>query len=120
MKKIFILDDDLDLTAILQSILSKNYEIKISLTAKNICEQIEQFKPDLLIIDHFIGLDNSGAILDKLQNAIPGFSIPFILFSATHDIEDKARKLGTEGFIEKPASITYIRNYIDNFFKNKN
>jgi DNA-binding NtrC family response regulator len=112
MKKIYLLDDNIELLEITGLILGKEFIIKSNSTIDNITEQLQEFNPDLIIIDHFIGDSNSAEILKTIQNAIPGFRIPFILFSASHNIEEKARELGAIGFIEKPSSIAHIRSYI--------
>lgn len=112
MKKIYLLDDNIELLEITELILGKEYIIKSNSTILNITEELKEFNPDLIIIDHFIGDSNSEEILKIIHNAIPGFKIPFILFSASHNIEEKASELGAVGYIEKPSSIAHIRSYI--------
>lgn len=119
MKKIFLLDDNVELIEITEMVLGKEYIVQSSTTADNIADELRMFNPDLIMIDHFIGDSNSEAIVSSIKTAIPGFSIPFILFSASYDIETKAENLGAVGFIEKPASINYIKEYIGKFFKNR-
>ena len=116
MKKIFHLDDNAELVEITEIILGKEYEMRSRSTVEGIAGELRQFNPDLILIDHFIGEINSEELLKDIHTAIPGFSIPFILYSASYDIEEKAKKLGAAGFIEKPSSIKYIKNYIHNFF----
>ncbi|RZK67265.1 MAG: response regulator [Pedobacter sp.] len=117
MKKIFHLDDNIELVEITEMVLGKDYEVHSRSYVEGIAGELSQFNPDLILIDHFIGEFNSEEILKDIHTAIPGFAIPVILYSASHDIEDKAQKLGAAGFIEKPSSIKYIKEYIDNFFK---
>lgn len=112
MKKIYLLDDNVELLEITELILGKEFIVKSNSTILHISEELQEFNPDLIIIDHFIGDSNSEEILKIIHNAIPGFKIPFILFSASHNIEEKAAELGAVGFIEKPSSIAHIRHYI--------
>jgi len=120
MKKIFHIDDNEELVEITEMVLGKEYEIKSRSTVEGIAGELRQFNPDLILIDHFIGELNSEEILKDIHTAIPGFSIPVVLYSASYDIEEKAKRLGAVGFIEKPSSIKYIREYIHNFFQENN
>ena len=117
MKKIFHLDDNIELVEITEMVLGKEYVVKSMSSVEGFAGELRQFNPDLILIDHFIGDVNSEQLLKDIHTAIPGFSIPFILYSASYDIEEKARMLGAAGFIEKPSSIKYIKEYIANFFK---
>lgn len=117
MKKIFHLDDNAELVEITEIILGKDYEFRSRSVVEGIAGELRHFNPDLILIDHFIGDINSEELLKDIHTSIPGFAIPFILYSASYDIEEKAKKLGAAGYIEKPASIKYIKEYIDDFFK---
>lgn len=116
MKKIFHLDDNEELVEITEMVLGKEYEFRSRSSVEGIAGELRRFNPDLILIDHFIGDINSEELLKDIHTVIPGFSIPFILYSASYDIEEKARKLGAAGFIEKPSSIQYIKEYIRDFF----
>ena len=117
MKKIFYLDDNEELIEILELVLGKDYIIYSRNSAENVTQELMNFKPDLILIDHFIGDNNSEEILNGIKNTFPGFAIPFILVSASHEIAEKAKLLGAAGFIEKPSSISYIKNYVKEFFE---
>jgi DNA-binding NtrC family response regulator len=119
MKKIFILDDNEDFLDIIQLVLQDNYIVTCKQNPQEIEAALVAFKPDLLIIDHFIGHILAENVLNNLKQSMPGFNIPFILFSAASDIKEKAERLGAAGYIEKPFSIDHIRNYIAEFFNAK-
>ena len=119
MKRIFILDDNEDFLDIMQLVLQHSYVVTCKQDPNDIEEALVAFKPDLLIIDHFIGHMLAENILNKLKESIPGFNIPFILFSAASDIQEKADRIGAAGYIEKPFSIDHIRSYIADYFNTK-
>ena len=112
MKKIFLLDDNVELIELTEMVLGKEYIIKSVSTVDNLKEEISSFAPDLILIDHFIGDSNSENIMKDIHLSNPDFNTPLVLFSASHDIEAKAERLGAAGFIEKPSSIGYIKSYI--------
>ena len=117
MKKILLLDDNDDYLEILELLLGKKYLVRSSTDIKELPKVLNEFDPDLILIDHFLGLHDSSYILDHLKPAIAGKSIPFILFSGVYEIEKRAIELGAVGFISKPSSIDHIRKYIDDFFR---
>ena len=116
MKKIFHLDDNEELIEITGMILGKEFEFRSRSNVENLAEELRNFSPDLILIDHFIGDMKSEDVLKDINHSIPGFSIPFILYSASSDISQRAFLLGAAGYIEKPSSIRYIKEYIRNFF----
>ena len=117
MKKILLLDDNDDYLEILELILGKKYIVRSSTDIKDLPMVLNEFEPDLIIVDHFLGITTSSFILDALRPVHPGKSIPFFLFSGVHEIEKRAAELGAAGYISKPSSIDHIRKYIDDFFK---
>ncbi len=116
MKKILALDDNEDMLEMLQLILGKKYEVHCLMAPEQFDEQVHSFQPDLIIIDHFIGQYTSGTLMEDIGKNNFRQSFPFILFSGSHDVEARANELGAAGFIMKPSSINYIRNYVDDFF----
>ena len=116
MKKIFLLDDDAELLEIVSIVLGKNYELCCRADTDDLVTALVNFKPDLMLVDHFIGMDNSASILHHLHAAIPDFAIPVVLFSASFDIAEIAATIGAAGFIEKPCSISHLKKYIAGIF----
>ena len=118
MKKIFILDDNEELLEIMQRLLSQDYLVQCSTDTENIIQQITDFNPHLLLLDHSIGEVNSGDILGRLKLNTP-FKAPVILFSAHPLLADVATLLGADGYIDKPSDINHIRNYIKDVLRKK-
>jgi two-component system cell cycle response regulator DivK len=112
MKKIFILDDNEELLEIMQRLLSHDYQVECRADSDNIIEEISNFSPDLLLLDHSVGEMNSGDILGKLKSGGKPFTTPVVLFSAHPLLSDMANLIGADGFIDKPSDINYIRTYI--------
>jgi DNA-binding NtrC family response regulator len=117
IKKIFVLEDNEDIVDIMITVLSKDYVIEAKMTADNIFEDIQHFKPDLIILDHFVGDANSTSIISNLRKNDPNFSTPVVLFSGHPQLKETATQDGLAGYIEKPANISYIRDYIKKIFE---
>ena len=114
MKKVYIIDDDKDFLEIIDHILRKSY---VTLTTPNMdLEEMENFQPDLIMMDNAVGAEHSEIMLKKIKSKYPLFKTPIILVSAHHDISKLAELKGISGYIRKPSSIAYIRSYVDSFF----
>ena len=112
MKRLFILDDDEDILDILHHILCDKYELHFKKNAVDVAGEIIDFKPDLIVMDNFLGTTNATEVMSRLSNQGTGLSVPVILFSASPNIEATAKKLGLQGYLQKPSSIKEIRSYI--------
>lgn len=117
-KKVFILDDNEELLEIMQHLLGREYIVHCSAETDNIVEEIANFNPDLLLLDHTVGHMNSADIMAKLKSG-KTFTAPVVLFSAHPMLSDMATLVGADGYIDKPSDIAHIRKYISSVI-NKN
>lgn len=113
MKKILIVEDDVDMTNILQIALATKYQLKIVNEPKNIAPALQNFIPDVLLLDNFIGHSQASEIIKDIQAHNEHNSIPFILFSAHPDIEKIALKLNADAFLQKPFKLTELYACLD-------
>ncbi|RYY61529.1 MAG: response regulator [Chitinophagaceae bacterium] len=113
-KKVYILEDDPDLREILVYVLGKEYEIEKA-EALDVSE-IAAFGPDLILMDHGLGNSTSDQNIKSLKNTIPGFATPVILLSGHPDPGRIALDPLVAGYIQKPASIGDVREYLHDFF----
>lgn len=116
MKKLYILDDDRDFLDIATHILQKNYELAPATAFR--AEEVQAFKPDLILMDNAIGDLTSAFVISQLYELIPFFSTPVILVSAHPNIAILAANKGVFGYIQKPASVREIREQVA-FFLDK-
>lgn len=109
MKRILHLDDDEEIIAILQYILGKNYTLFSTTDPATAEDELNGFRPDLVLTEHFTEFLQPDSTLHQYARSS---GVPVVLFSATPEASGYAEKFGLNGFIEKPASIAYIREYI--------
>ena len=112
MKKLFIADDNEDLLELMYTVFHRDYIVSCCSNAENVTQQINEFEPDLVIIDNFFGDIDAATIIEKLKRKDSLFSIPFLLFSAHPSIRKIAAKLGADGYIQKPFTIKDIKSYV--------
>lgn len=115
-KKILIADDDPAILDCLQLILEDaEYTVEISSNGDTIVK-IEQFKPDLILLDVWMSGEDGRVICKQLKSKELTRDIPVIMISATSYIEESTRKAGAEDFLPKPFQmedlLTKVERYI--------
>ena len=99
MKKILIIDDDIDIGNMLEEMLIKEgYETSRAYSGTETILLLEHSKPDLILLDLMLPGLNGEDVLPKIQN------IPVIIVSAKIDIDNKVNLLlnGAVDYITKP------------------
>ncbi|UII19733.1 response regulator [Fulvivirga ligni] len=111
-KTVLICDDDKDILELCTFILSKNYEVQTSLHVINILDLIEEKQPDLILMDLWIpdiGGEQATALLKKNEETK---DIPVILFSANDEIQKVYERVGANGYIKKPFTVSDLKSYV--------
>ncbi len=107
MQKILVLDDNDDILALIMMILEmEGYDAKGISTGKELMKSVEEFKPDLILLDVLLG-DSDGRILCNELKSDPELArIPVIMISASHAaLSFPEELLKPDDFISKPFDI---------------
>ncbi len=111
---LLIVEDDPQLGASLQSYLARRYrKVHWLKDPVSVFEQFPILRPDLVLLDIFLGQYNGLDVLEKLREE--GFTTPVIVITAFSDIKMavRAMKLGAEDFIVKPIEIEQLEIAIE-------
>lgn len=101
-KKILVADDDADILFVLKLMLElKGYAVELADDEEKIYS-LAANKPDLLLLDIWMGNYDGREICQKLKNDPSTSSLPVILISASGDIEQSAKDAGADDFVAKP------------------
>lgn len=109
LKKVLIVDDDLDLLEIMGYLLTDaGYEILLVPEGDHINEHIEQFGPDLILMDVMLaGMD--GREICKLLKEDLLYKTPIILISGTHNLGQVMFQAGApDDFVSKPFDLDHL------------
>ena len=118
MNKILICEDDQDLLDITKLIFNeRKYELETVLTLNGIEDKVEQFQPDVVLMDLYMPDIDGEEGVHMLRNNPKCAHIPIILFSASPDLEFIAQKLDVD-FISKPFDINNIKSKVEYHLKN--
>jgi len=113
MKKVLIIEDDHDIGDITEMALNSKYNTLVKRDASQLIQVIQQFMPDVVLIDNFIGHKNATEIIEEIKSAGINLNIPMILFSAHQDIEIIATQIGAADFIAKPFDLYELHQCIN-------
>lgn len=121
MAKILIVDDDIETTNLLESIIKLNGHEPFSINeSKNALEATKSILPDLILLDIMMAEINGIAIC-KFIKSDPAIShIPVVMVSALSDEGSKrdARNAGANAFITKPIAPNKFINEISSMLSN--
>ena len=106
MKKILVVDDDVDILNVVQLVLDVNgFEVLATPNWQQINTHIDAFKPDLILLDVSLGTQDGRNICKQLKSNNNTKHIPVILFSANHNIDKSVAECLADNFISKPFDI---------------
>lgn len=110
MPKILLIDDDKDYLGIMTTFLnSRGYALRSLDTWSNADAIIMSFKPDLIVLDVFLGGYDGLSACQKLKANSYTRDIPILIISGYPKLEDTAiNRYGAEDFIAKPFSIQHF------------
>lgn len=111
---LLIVEDDPQLGASLQAYLARRYrKVHWLKDPVSVLEHFPILRPDLVLLDIFLGQYNGLDVLEKLREE--GFTTPVIVITAFSDIKMavRAMKLGAEDFIVKPIEIEQLEVAIE-------
>ncbi|MEO8764388.1 MAG: response regulator [Ginsengibacter sp.] len=119
MKKILIVDDSVALLEVMKNILERNdYTIRTLNTATNIYTTIDEFQPDLLILDIYLAGSDGREICRHLRENPITHNLCILVFSASPKTLEDYKSYHADDFIEKPFDITYLVEKIKLVLKN--
>ncbi|MBZ0178287.1 MAG: sigma-54 dependent transcriptional regulator [Melioribacteraceae bacterium] len=116
--RILIVDDDNLICISLKKVLIKlGYETDFCLDGGEIFTYIEQFKPDIILLDIYLTSHNGLDILSELQKKNP--EIPVIMITGYADVKIavSAMKLGAFDFLLKPLDLDQLKIVIEKCVK---
>ena len=116
MKRILIVDDDLNIAELIKDLLIiDNYIAEYVLSGEEALEILKKQKYDLIVLDVMLPNLNGFEIIEKIRK----YETPVLFLSAKTDEESviKGLKLGAEDYIRKPFNRLEFLARIENILK---
>lgn len=105
MAKILIVDDDVEITTLLNTILSlSGFEISVVNDSTLAMETAESMKPDLFILDLMMPQPNGFELCRMIRSNPNLINTPIIIITAMDDLDSKniAYAAGANDYLPKP------------------
>ncbi len=119
MSRILIVDDSIDLLEAMEIILiQKGFEVQTLSGWHNLHSNIINFKPDLVILDIFLGGKDGREICKELRNTIVSKYLCIMMFSASSKALEDYESYGADDFLEKPFGIKNLIEKIETLLNN--
>ena len=103
MKKIIVIDDDIEIQQLLMRVLSEDYEVHVESTLKAATNLVRSHRFDLIILDSDLP-DGNGIHLCPFIRKEIGSEIPIIMLTKKPELSNKlqAFDFGADDYITKP------------------
>jgi DNA-binding response OmpR family regulator len=117
MPNILIVEDSAEFKHIYIQLLSMyKFGVNAVDTGKNIHAVIEKFKPDLILLDVYLGGEDGRDICKAIKQTHK--SIPVIMVSISGRLKEKSIACGADDYLKKPFDIKYLMDKVYQWTQN--
>ena len=114
-KKILIIEDDDLCVRLLDRILTRaGYTFRAYRCTENILQLVENFKPDLVLLDYSLPILNGEILCNQIKRCPKTKLLPVIICSAYNNMFLSVSRYGCDSFIGKPFEPNYLIQKIRN------
>ena len=111
MKRLLVVDDDLEIATGLVALLEDRYEVVRATTGFEALEELEEGPFDLVLLDlRMPGLDGRG-FLHELRRRHD--HAPIIVLSADPNVGNVAKEMGVADYLQKPFDVDELETLIE-------
>jgi len=116
MANVLVIDDDTDLAEMVTMMLNRaGMQVESIAAAETIIETIGRFRPDIILMDIYLGDQDGRDISRSLKTSETFGSIPIILYSAGHITALSVQESLADDFIAKPFGMEQMVSKIRSF-----
>ena len=117
-KRILVLDDNQDILEIVHETLSyEAFEVKSTSLSSDVMPLVEQFVPDLVILDYRVAGLNGGELCKQIKSTPQFTHIPVIIFSAYINHDDELYGYGCDAIINKPFNLSELVEKVNSLIR---
>src|SRR5919204_6167873 len=111
MKRLLVIDDDVEISKRLVTLLEDRYEVTRATTGFEALEALEQGPFDLVLLDlRMPGLDGRGFLSEmRRRNA----KAPVVVLSADPNVAKVAKEMGVDDYRQKPFDVDELEALIE-------
>ena len=115
MKKLLIYEDDETTAEVMVLLFQESYEVKTKSNVNMVLEDVQQFQPDLVLMDLRIPETGGEQATKKIKQEEQWKNLPVIIISADTRLKEKAESSGADDYISKPFEIDDLVDLVDGY-----
>jgi two-component system, chemotaxis family, chemotaxis protein CheY len=105
-KKVLVVDDDTSLQETLEAILDfEGYEVTVARDGLEALARLDETMPQLILLDLMMPRMDGYAFAEELAQRGLRPRIPILILTADGRADQKAQRVGAEGYLEKPFDV---------------
>ncbi len=106
MKRILVVDDDLDILELVQMALTMNgYSVQTVSRWESMEDTIHEFQPELVLLDVSLGTADGRDLCRKIKESPDMGNIAVVLFSANIEMQKSVGECRADSFLPKPFNL---------------
>lgn len=114
LKRVLVLDDNQDILDVVHETLSyEKFEVKSTDDSSKVMSLVEEFVPDIVILDYRVAGTNGGEICRQIKSHPEFNDIPVIIFSAYINHHDEILAYGCDAVLNKPFDLIELINKVN-------
>jgi len=116
-KKIFVVEDDADLSDAIQMILHEEGYRTVASLDKNSIKGVILHMPDMVLVDYKLKDGLGSELCAAIKKHPLTYHIPVILISGYPDLGDIAKACGADAWLSKPFELADLTRLVDHYLK---
>ena len=116
-KRILVVEDDHDILSLLKDVLeNEGYEVTGLAYTDSILQNINQYHPDLVMLDFLLPGVNGGELCHEIKSNVLTAGLPVIMLSAFPRVLESLGDFGADAFIAKPFDLSAMLQTVSGCF----
>ncbi len=117
-RRILILDDHSAILAVVtEALIYEQFEVLDISLGSQLFDAIEDFGPDLILLDYKLADTNGGDLCRQLKHTPEYRHIPVVIFPAYFTPADAARPGGCDGILYKPFDLESLLSIVYSYLE---
>lgn len=113
-KRVLIIDDDKDVLDVMEEALTyEGFDVHAVLETDDIFALLDQYRPDILLIDYLLRGVNGGELCSKIKKNPKTSGLPVVILSAYPKVVDSLGYRDCDKFIPKPFNLNELVGHIN-------
>jgi len=105
-KRLLIIDNDIEVLNVMQeALIYEGFEVKVLEEVNNIFDTIDEYQPDLIMIDYILNGINGGEICHEIKVRPQTSHIPVVIVSAYSKVILSLGNYHSDAFLAKPFGL---------------